>query len=353
MRIEVVSNMFPDEKHPSYGVFVKNFCNILDNIGIDHKNHVMRKKDSVFSKIFGYIHFYIGTFFALLFERYDLIYVHYASHSSIPVLFARVFRKKRVYTNLHGSDVVPENSTQERMQKYTQRILAASEKIIVPSEYFKDLVTKKYIIEKERLFVIPSGGINKDVFYKEKEKGNGKVLKLGYVGRISFKKGWDTLLKACAEMRNPFRLIVVGNGPDYKQMRSLATQLRLDDHIEWMDLQPQEQLRKVYNDIDLLVFPTEREGESLGLVAIEAMACGTPVVASDYAAPHYYVIDGFNGYKFEKGDYLQLACILDSYVSNQESKENLIIGAIKTAAGYNTDRIEIEYKQLFDEQLHI
>ena len=174
LKIAVVSNMYPDEKHPSYGVFVENFCNALDGIDIEYKTHVMYQSDSIIGKIAGYTKFYIGTVFALLFESYDLIYIHYASHSSAPVLFARKLKKKPIYTNVHGSDVVPENHKQEKMQRYTRRILAISEKIVVPSEYFKELVSNKYGIDIIKIFVSPSGGVNDKVFYQERKK---KIVK--------------------------------------------------------------------------------------------------------------------------------------------------------------------------------
>ncbi len=240
LKIAVVSNMYPDKKHPSYGVFVKNFCYILDELHIDYILHVMQKSESKFGKVLGYLKFYIGTAFSLLFEKYDIVYVHYASHSSIPVLITNKIRKKPIFTNVHGSDVVPENAKQEKMQKYTRRILALSSRVIVPSEYFKDLVEKKYNISNDKIFVSPSGGVDEKIFYKEREKEKSDVLKLGYVGRISHKKGWDTLLEACAELDIPYELIMVGNGPEYQQMRDLAKTLKVDKNIKWFDLLPQD-----------------------------------------------------------------------------------------------------------------
>lgn len=341
--------MYPDEKHPSYGVFVKNFCNILDALGIDHNDYVMLKRDSFVGKVAGYFKFYLGTVASLLFKEYDMIYVHYASHSSIPVLIAHKFRRKTVYTNVHGSDVVPENAKQVKMQWLTSSILAISDKIIAPSEYFKRLVSKKYGIPEEIIFVSPSGGVNEKVFFKEKNKTCGEVLKLGYVGRVSYKKGWDTLLKACAQLTIPYSLTVVGNGLEYKQMRLLADSLEINEHITWYDLLPQEKLRGIYNAIDALVFPTEREGESLGLVALEAMACGTPVIASDYAAPAYYVNNGVNGFKYNCGDWYSLAeTIIRFRNASSEEKQRMSDSAIETSKPFNQDAIRTGMKYILE-----
>ncbi len=349
MKIAVLSNMYPDAQHPSYGVFVKNFCSLLDEMDVDYDRYTMRKADSVVGKIKGYFVFYFITTLLLLFKRYDLVYIHYASHSSQPVLWTYPLKKQRIFTNVHGSDVVPENAVQERMQKYTRRILAISEKVIVPSEYFRALVCKKYGVDAQKVFISPSGGIDESVFFKERNKDGFKEIKLGFVGRISYKKGWDTLLKACAQLKIPYLLKIVGNGPEYQVMRGLAKELRLDDHIEYMDLQPQEKLRGIYNDLDVFVFPTEREGESLGLVALEAMACGTPVIASDYAAPAYYIKDGVNGLKYTCADSSALAgAILRFSEYSKEERQRMAQDAVSTAEQFSKRRLCQGMKEILE-----
>ena len=164
MKMIVVSNMFPDEKHPSYGTFVKKFTDEIEKIGIDYHLAVMHQATSKIGKMKNYVSFYFGTFIKLISKKYDVVYVHYASHSSIPVIWASRFRKLRVFTNVHGSDVIPETPQQERMQKNTRKILELSERIIVPSEYFKKVVEKKYAPEV-KIYIYPSGGIDPKVFY--------------------------------------------------------------------------------------------------------------------------------------------------------------------------------------------
>lgn len=351
MKILVVSNMYPDEKHPSYGVFVKNFCDQLEKLNIQHSLSVMKKADSKLQKLVGYVIFYLETFLKSLFGRYDLIYIHYASHSSAPVLLASKIRKNRIYTNVHGSDVVPENRDQEKMQKYTRSILNVSEKIIVPSEYFKNYVAKKYTLDPHRIHIVYSGGVNKQMFYSDNEKRQNERLKIGYVGRLSFGKGWDTLLEACAKITDiDYELILVGNGPEEEIMNQMIQELKLQKHITRYNLLSQEELNAIYNEIDVFAFPTEREGESLGLVAVEAMACGTPVIASDFAAPADYVHDGENGYKFVVGDAENLAnAIRQFYHLSAEERNKMKDNAKRTAEEYSVENVLNQMKMVFEE----
>ena len=341
MKLLVVSNMYPSASAPSYGVFVKNFCEQLETLGIEYRLAVMQKGSSKLKKLFGYVGFYLKSFFCSLFGRYDAVYIHYASHSSPGVLLARKLRKFRIFTNCHGSDVIPENPGQEKMQKNTKAILFLSEKIIVPSVYFNEVVAEKYGISEKKLFVCASGGVDTQLFRVLPDRAVNKVFTMGFVGRISAGKGWDTLLKACAKLPDrDFRLVLVGDGPESAQMHRLLDELQLGDVVQRHGLLSQKELVRIYNDIDVFLFPTERKGESLGLVAIEAMACGTPVIASDYAAPACYVTNGENGYKFPMGDTGELAKAIQALRALPEEKRAaLCAGALETAQHYTRQSV--------------
>ena len=354
MKILLVSNMYPDDKYPSYGIFVKRFEDEIKKIGVEYDKSVMIQQDNRFKKLIGYVSFYMKTFFRTLIENYDVVYIHYASYSSIPVLAANYFRKFKIYTNVHGSDVVPENRRQKTMQKYTRLILKKSDRIIVPSEYFKNYVKQKYELSEARIFVYPSAGIDRNIFfeidnkkielYKKKFKINNGLPTFGMAGRISAGKGWDTFVEAILELKKDgvnANFIIIGSGNETNKLIKIIKENKLDNDIACFDLLPQEQLCIFYNIIDYFVFPTKREGESLGLVAIEAMACGTPVIASDFAAPKYYVENDVNGFKFQVNSSHDLAEIIKKScdIYRNELYENLHDGALNTANKYMSDAI--------------
>lgn len=357
MKVLVVSNMYPSKSFQSYGIFVKRFCDELTELAIDYEKSVMHKSNHKIGKITRYLLFYAKTMLMVLLKNYDVIYIHYASHSSLPVYIASKFRKICIYTNLHGSDVVSENLKQEKMQKNTERILKISQKVIVPSTYFKDLVEKKYSIDEEKIFVYPSGGVNEKLFYpiNEKEQSEAKkkygleekVKYFGYCGRITNKKGLTTFIKAIeilAKNEPDLRFVIAGSGPADRELEELITRLNLNQYIVRLPLLPQEQLKDLYNCWEAFIFPTE--GESLGLVGLEAMACGIPVIASDCTAPHFYVIDGINGYKFPVGDHERLAAIITEY-NQSNAKERLSESAHQYVRKYLTCNVRSELQSIF------
>lgn len=332
MKILVVSNMYPSEKFPSYGVFVRNFCHGLEQNGIDYDLAVMRKATGKVQKLLGYVKFYGGSFLKSLLGRYDLVYVHYASHSSPAVLLARKFRKFRLFCNLHGSDAVPENPGQEKMQRFTRSAVRQSQRVIVPSPYFKKLVSEKYSVPMEKIYVCASGGVDTGVFYPRAAEKND-VFTLGYVGRISAGKGWDTLVEACALLDRPYRLLVVGDGPERPQMEQLLRERNIP--VTLLPLQPQEKLPEIYSSLDAFAFPTQRAGESLGLVGLEAMACGVPVICSDFAAPADYVREGVNGFQFRVGDPKAMANAILRCMDTPLETENILA----TARQYRAEEV--------------
>lgn len=363
MNILIVSNMFPTKQNPSYGIFVKKFCDELEQLGVSYDKSVMTRKKGKIGKMLNYVHFYLMTVIRLLLFKYDVVYVHYASHSSAPVLFVNRFRKLHVFTNVHGSDVVPENDRQKKMQKYTGEILGISKKIIVPSTYFKNYVREKYGIQESKIYVYPSGGIDSSTFFEMDFEKKVKLKKdfefeenipvFGMAGRISSGKGWDTFLRAIEILKQRkivAKYVVVGDGIEKNKFESLMKELKIEKNVTLFGLLPQDKLAEYYNAIDFFVFPTKREGESLGLVAVEAMACGTPVIASDFAAPKDYVKDQDNGFKFEVDDEYGLASCIEKCCALYKSEEyfQLCQGAKKTSEAYYSENVREKLKKIFE-----
>lgn len=358
--------MFPDEKHPSYGVFVKQFCEQLQEMGIDYTLSVMYKADDKISKLFNYVCFYFKTLLKAIFGSYDIIYVHYPSYSAAPLQWVSRIKKYILFTNLHGSDVIPENRKHEKMQKYTRWAVGHSQKIVVPSEYFKNIVATKYAVNKNHIVVYPSGGVNSSVFNNKEEnlvtsfkKQNGLDINkatVGIAGRISKGKGWDTFsfaVKKLIDQEVDANYWIVGEGDENRELNRVLKELMIEDKVIWTKrLLPQDELALFFNACDYFVFPTKREGESLGLVGVEAMACGTPVIASDFAAPKYYVIDGVNGFKFEKGNSDNLyKTIMRALRLEEEEKEKLSKGARITSNRYCDIYLKEDFKKLFKDYI--
>lgn len=354
MKIHLIANMYPSEEAPSYGVFVKNTEKILESADIEIDKTVLTKSNSRVSKLVGYGVYFSRIVFKGLFNRYDYTYVHYAAHNSLPLLILKKLRKNvKIVTNVHGSDVVPEVPSQEKFQPYVKRLLEKSFKIITPSQYYKELVKEKYKINTP-IEIFPSGGVNREVFHEKENKielfnkyGLEKEVRyIGFVSRIDVGKGWDILLEAISILKKEdslpdVKFIIVGDGKQRDEFDKNMKELGIKEDIKRFSLLPQQALSDIYNCIEAFAFPTVRKGESLGLVGLEAMACGAPVIGSAMGGILDYVEDGKNGLLFSPGSSEELARKIKLYFAQDEvDQEKMKREAVNKANEYEVHNIK-------------
>lgn len=321
-RILVLSNMYPSKKYPHYGVFVRNCVNILEEASYQVSVTVLKKKDTKIGKVFGYLFFYIEGILKIIFGRYDVVYAHYASHTSLSVCIGKKINKRiKVVTNVHGNDIVAETDRDSKYLKMSKKLLDISDLIICPSMYFAEIIKSDFKIEDKKIKIYPSGGVDTELFKKcDKTKARGILgLELnkkyiGYISRIEEKKGWDILLKAYhlfLRNHNDYYLIIVGDGSQINEYNKIVDSLDLKKRIIKYKLVDQKTMSLIFNAIDCFVFPTYRKSESLGLVGLEAMACETITILPDKYGPTSYEKDKENSIVFKSGDYESLLDALE------------------------------------------
>lgn len=300
--ILIVSNMYPSADYPYYGVFVKNTEEILKDNNYRVKVIGMSKKNKKVIKIIAYISFFIKVIFCLIFKKYDYVYVHFASFSSIPVLLSSKIKKLNIITNIHGNDLVPDNKKDRRMLFFSKKIFKISNKIIVPSEYFRQELMKIDNSYKMRTYIFPSGGLDTKVFKVVDKKEARRFFRLseekiyiGFIGRIEQDKGWDVFLELIDKFENrDIYFIIVGNGSEEPALYKSINQLKAQSKLLKFDLMEQEKVNIMLNAMDFFVFPTRRKSESLGLVGLESMATNTILLCSNMYGPSSYVKNGEN-----------------------------------------------------------
>ena len=346
-KILVISNMYPSKKYPFYGTFVENFIMDLKNYVPDDRVDMCTIKGrsyDLLTRIRKYLVFYLSIISKLLFYNYDLVYVHIITHAALPLRFISFFKRIPLVFNIHGEDLITQTQLSCYFLKKAIPLLEKSQLIVVPSYFFKNKVQELLpMIPTSKIFVSASGGV-KEFFYTNNEKQNNKCLKIGYVSRIDRGKGWDTFIKACKLIKDAgiqFEAIIAGRGLQIEEMNNLVSQLDLQN-VSFIGPVEYKELPKVYNKLDLFVFPTKLE-ESLGLVGLEAMACHTPVIGSHIGGLTDYIEDGINGYFFEIDNEHSLAEKISAYYhSSEEEKINMQNNAYKKALCYKSDVVANE-----------
>lgn len=347
-RIFLISNMYPNESYPFYGIFVKNTEEVLKQNGYVTalKAVITKSKPSKMIKLKSYLRFYAeilrGIFKA---GEYDIIYVHFISHSAIPVLILKLLVGKPLVLNTHGSDVLLKGRLAKILGLFNFLVVRVAEKVVVPSEFFKDVVIQKLGVSPDKIIVYPSGGINTEIFkYEKKDLNDEGEFVLGYVSRIDYEKGCHIFVEVVKKLVQvlphiKIKGIMIGDGKDKDECLKLIREYNLNENIEYLGALPQREIARYYPKFDLFVFPT-RLNESLGLVGLEAMACGTPVVASAVGGPKTYIEQGQNGYLVDVDDVDGFVRAICHYVElSKEEKERIIENAYRTALRYENKKV--------------
>ncbi len=172
-----------------------------------------------------------------------------------------------------------------------------------------------------------------------------------YAGRLVKGKGYDVFLRAARRLEDRGcggNYLVVGEGDCSRDFDRLVNELELTGRIVRFPLLAQNKLAELYRMADVFIFPTMLK-ESLGLVAIEAMSCGLPVIGSDCAALRYYIQDGVNGYRFPAGDDEALAERMERLTEGNCDMEKLREGALHTAQKYGKENCKAIVRDMLEQ----
>jgi D-inositol-3-phosphate glycosyltransferase len=241
-------------------------------------------------------------------RTYDLVHSHYWLSGWVGQMLKTVWQVPHVIMFHTLGEVKNRHHLDEREPQYRiddERLVAQGvDRVICASQGEKEMLGVLYGVPSQRITVVPCG-VDTDLFRPGDRKDVRRRLGLPlrdpvvlFVGRIEPLKGIDVLLRAVSHIEGRFRVLVIGgDGKDLArkaELASLAAELRIADKVTFLDAVPHHDLPLYYNAADVCVVPSYYE--SFGLVAVEAMACGVPVIASRVGGLKETVRDGQTGY---------------------------------------------------------
>ena len=264
------------------------------------------------------------------FLDYDLIHSHYwlsgrvgtwaQEHWEVPHVFM-FHTVGAVKNSTAGSEKEPELRT--TIEKHLTR---KCDRILVATNRERDHLVQHYGACPENIGVVPCG-VNLDLFRPLDKAAARQRLGFAqdesivlYVGRFAPVKGIDRLMEAIAHLQHHrrLRLVVVGGdgegAPEYESFRRLARKLSIQDSVTFTGRIEQDGLSPYYSAADVLAVPSHYE--SFGLVALESLASGTPVVATKVGAMENILREGETGHVVKNGSPLLLAKRIERFISD-------------------------------------
>lgn len=305
----LVSNMYPTEHEPNYGVFVKRFREQLTLRGIVITQCVLirGRKKNLLLKIVAYAQFLSSLFLAIVRNKNDVVYIHYPLHASPILLIAYLIGfRPLILINFHGDDLFFRAAHTVFMGRvFLPPVINNAGLVVVPSRFFADEVKARYPKIEPRIFISPSGGVDRRVFHpKTTRRSSDGSLVVGYCSRLEVAKGCRIFLQILGNLKKRglnVLSIIVGDGSDRGFVEESVQSGVLKSCVKIMGMLDEQRVAEALSQMDILVFPTLLP-ESLGLVAIESLAVGTPVVASAVGALPEIITDGVTGFLCPPGD---------------------------------------------------
>ncbi len=307
--------------------------------------------------------------------RYDVIHSHYWMSGLAAGELSAAWGGTPIVHMFHTLGEMKRRigrSAEEREGLYRlegeRQVLALADQVVAATPAERVQLRWLYNAPEEKLAVIPPG-VDTSRFYPIPKDEARAYLGLGqdehmvlFVGRIEPLKGLDTLLQAVAELqsaasrqRKRLYLMIIGGDPnvseaqmsaEMRRLRALCTDLCLDHIVMFLGKRSQDSLPYYYSAADVLVMPSHYE--SFGMVALEAMACGTPVVASHVGGLAFLVQDGYTGYTVPSEDARAISDRLRRLLGDAALREKMGLQAAAYARGYDWSLIARRMLTLYE-----
>jgi phosphatidylinositol alpha-mannosyltransferase len=238
-------------------------------------------------------------------------------------------------------------STMEKTLMNTLRACKGVDQIVTYSEFMRNQIVTWYGVNPEKITVIPNG-----VNFKKFSDCPGKLMLEGdpailYVGYLSKFKSVDLLICAISKLRSQLpnmKLHIVGHG-DQTSLQLLANKKKVEKIVLFHGQADPEDVPLYYRSADFCVFPSTRD--SAGLTLLEAMASGTPVIASNRGGTPEIITHSKNGILFEPDDANALPEAMLSLSQDSDLRKKLSSNALTTAANYSWEKIGEKYISLY------
>lgn len=185
-------------------------------------------------------------------------------------------------------------------------------------------------------------GADKRKFMKEYEIPANKPIVL-YVGRISFEKKVDCLLRAFTRIPNA-TLVIVGTGPSFEKYKELTEHLKLKNMI-FTGFVKDEMLPSAYSSAD--IFVSASDTETFGLTFVEAMNFGIPVIGVNRLGAKEVIQDGKNGFLVEPDNESQIASAISKLLRNPQLRKKLGSQGKKDAKKYDMNEVSKEFVEIY------
>lgn len=254
----------------------------------------------------------------------DRVHAHWASYSTTVALVIRwIFGIPFSFT-AHAYDIYLVPQLLSAKVRTAEFVVTCAR---VNASYMEQLAGPA---ASERI-IVNYHGVNLERFRPRVTAQHEGLPRIVTCGRLQLYKGHHILLQACAQLTQPVRCILIGEGPQRANLEQLAQSLGIGDRVEFTGPLPQDEVARLYSEASLFVLASiviESTGrrDVIPNVLAEAMAMQVPVVSTDISGIGELVTDGVSGRLVRPNDPTALARVLDELLQDEPQRRRLALG---------------------------
>jgi len=252
-------------------------------------------------------------------RRCDLIHAHWTVNGVVAGIVS-FFSGKPVITTMRGEDASRINDS--LIHRLLLRMcLCRSTSLVTVSSRMRDALAENFPRHQAKIFFIPNGVADK--FFNQQPVGDSAVVRILVLGGLIPRKGVDLVLQALAHcaVDAGWQLVLAGNGPEEPLLRKTAENLGITKMVDFRGQVPPEDVPKLFEQVDILVQASYREGRPNAV--LEAMAAAVPVIGSNIDGIAELIEHEQCGLLFPAGDVAGLRKQLKKLLASPESRLRL------------------------------
>lgn len=317
-----------------YKFEIDNFC----NGGLIFREKLFKKLLSTFLSL------HLILRLSKISKNYDIIHVHHPDPMSFLALFF-VRPKAKIILHWH-SDIVKQKIVYFFFKGLEKWVLNRANLILctTPKYYAENLILRPYLHKTNYLVI----GYKKrniisstDIIFSEKNYQQ-RIKRIIFIGRLVYYKGVDYLIKSMALVNAESELLIIGDGENLFLLKELARKLNLEHKIKFLGSVGDEEKITYLISSDILVLPSTFKSEAYGIVQVEAMAYGVPVISTkiEGSGVDWVNKNGVSGIIVPACDEISLASAIDKILNDFSLKCKLSAGALTRFANiFNEDKM--------------
>lgn len=253
-------------------------------------------------------------------KKYDVIYCHFAIPTGISAfLLSKIFKIPYII-NVHGGDIYDETKKVSAhsnviLNKLVNIILNASKGVICHS-YRLEQILKRFFNLSIKIHLLPIPYTSPIIRHRKRYSKSNQIYNLVTIGRLVPVKQYDKLLQIISKTPRNIFLTIIGDGPEYENLKKLIIQLKLDDRVFLKGKVVGKEKNELILSADAFILCSKTEGFSITIQ--EAMAQGLPIISSKEIGILYFLKRNKNYITINPSNFEQSASKINKLVNNTD-----------------------------------